>query len=63
MNRQYITAAEIAEAIGVSIGKAYAIIRELNGELKAQGYITISGKCPVAYFEKKYFGFKRAAGD
>lgn len=63
MNKQYLRAQEIAEAVGVSDGKAYAIIRGLNAELKAQGYITVAGRVPTAYFEKKYYGFKPAAGD
>ena len=56
--KQYLTAAEVAEAVGVSLGKAYSIIRELNGELKAEGYITVSGKIPIGFFEKKYYGYQ-----
>lgn len=56
--KQYLTAKEVAEAIGASQGKAYSIIRELNAELKAEGYITIAGKIPVAFFRKKYYGFE-----
>ena len=58
MRKQYLTAQEVAEAMGVSAGKAYGLIREMNQELKEQGYLTISGKIPVAYFAKKYYGFK-----
>ena len=32
MQKQFITAREVAEALGVSDGKAYAVIRELNGQ-------------------------------
>ncbi len=56
--KQYLTAKEVAETIGASQGKAYGIIRELNAELKAEGYITIAGKVPVAFFRKKYYGFE-----
>lgn len=56
--KQYLTAKEVAEVIGASQGKAYSIIRELNAELKAEGYITIAGKIPVAFFRKKYYGFE-----
>ncbi len=38
--KQYLTAPEVAEIAGVSIGKAYSLIREMNTELKAEGYIT-----------------------
>ena len=40
--KQYLTAAEVAETIGVSTTKAYGLIREMNAELKAAGYITIA---------------------
>lgn len=58
MKKQYLTAKEISEAMGVSESKAYGIIRELNKELRAEGYLTVSGKVPVAFFKKKYFGFE-----
>lgn len=43
--------------MGVSNGHAYKLIRAMNTELKKQGYLTIAGKLPVAYMEKKYYGF------
>ena len=60
MTRQYATAKEVAEALGVSEGKAYGIIRELNTQLKAAGYITVQGKVNRRYFEEKccYGGFR-----
>lgn len=58
MNKQFITAAEVAEVVGVSVGKAYQLIREMNAELKAAGFLTVAGKVPIAFFEKKYYGFK-----
>lgn len=56
--KQYLTAAEVAEAVGVSTGKAYGLIREMNAELKAAGYITVAGKIPTGFFQKKYYGFR-----
>jgi len=41
--------------MGISRGKAYKIIRICNKELKEQGLITIAGKRPIAYLEKKYY--------
>ena len=58
MKKQYLTAKEISEAMVVSESKAYGIIRELNKELRTEGYLTVSGKVPVAFFKKKYFGFE-----
>ena len=57
MNKQYITAQELQEIMGISRGKAYEIIRGCNKELKEQGFITIAGKLPAAYLEKKCYGF------
>lgn len=51
--KQYMTAKEVADIMGVSDGKAYAIIRELNTQLKEQGYITVSGKINRRYFMDK----------
>lgn len=53
MLKQYLTAREVAEILGVSQGKAYSVIRELNNQLKARGYITISGKVNRTFFEEK----------
>lgn len=58
MEKSYITAKEIAETLGISTGKAYSIIRDLNAELQAKGYLTISGKCSRAYFNEKWYGAK-----
>ena len=56
-NRIYITAHEMAEMLGISIGHAYKIIRSLNDELKKDGYIVIAGKVPKDYFKKRWFGY------
>ena len=42
MKAQYITATEVAEIMGISRSKSYQIVRQLNKELKAQGYLTSS---------------------
>jgi hypothetical protein len=36
-----------------SQAKAYEIIKTLNDQLSAKGYITISGRVPRLYFEEK----------
>ena len=41
MKTQYVTADELVDTLGVSKGKAYQIIRQLNEELAEQGYIKI----------------------
>lgn len=51
--KQFITAKEVSEIMGVSEGKAYSIIRELNSQLKEAGYITVQGKANRKYFYEK----------
>lgn len=60
MTKQFVTAQEVAEIMGVSVGKAYGIIRELNEQLKNQGFITVPGKVNRRFFEEKclYGGVK-----
>lgn len=60
MEKQFLTVKEVQEILGISAGKAYAVIRELNNQLKAQGYLTIAGKVSRVYFEEKccYGGMK-----
>ncbi|MBS7175876.1 MAG: ICEBs1 excisionase [Clostridiales bacterium] len=56
MMKYYLTAPEVAEILGVSNGKAYDVIRNLNKELEQGGYITVSGKVPTKYFNQKFWG-------
>lgn len=53
---RFMTAREVAEACGVSISHAYALIRQMNKELKEMGKLTIAGKVPRKYFEFKVYG-------
>lgn len=53
MEKQFINAKEVAAVIGVSVSKAYGIIKELNSQLKAAGYIVIPGRVNRAYFNEK----------
>lgn len=55
----YYSANEIATMLGISMGKAYKILREMNEELSAKGFLTISGKVPVAYFKEKWYGAEK----
>ena len=56
-NKIYFTANELSDLLGVSVGHAYKIIRQLNRELEKEGYIVIAGKVPKRYFEKRWYGF------
>jgi sugar-specific transcriptional regulator TrmB len=54
----YYTAEEISEMLGISIGTSYRIIKKLNKELEEKGFIVISGKLPIKYFQEKYYGLQ-----
>ena len=55
-----MTAKEVSAEMGVSAATAYKIIRELNEELRKAGYVTVSGKVPTAYWNKKFYGSEAA---
>ncbi len=59
MNKNYMmNANDVASELGVSKGHAYKMIRKLNEELEASGYIVVSGKIPRAFWEKKFYGYQ-----
>ena len=47
---------EVAEELGVSVPYAYKLIRELNGELRKAGCITIAGRIDRKFFHEKFYG-------
>lgn len=53
MSADVVRVKEVSERLECSERKAYEIIRQLNAELKAKGYITIAGRVPRSYFEQK----------
>lgn len=54
-NKKYLCATDVAQYMEISVPMAYKIIRRLNDELKADGYIVISGKINRAYFESRIY--------
>ena len=58
MRTIYVDAKEIMQTLGIGCGKAYKIIKQLNEELKMQGYIIIAGKCSRRYFNEKFYGYE-----
>lgn len=55
-NKRFLNAKEVAGFMGVSVPMAYKIIRRLNNELAAKGFITIPGKVSRSYLEQKLYG-------
>ena len=54
--KRFLNAADVAQYMGISVPMAYKIIRRLNDELVAAGYIIVSGRVSRIYFEKKIYG-------
>lgn len=51
--KYFLTADDICEILGIGKQKAYKIIREINNELKAQGYMIVQGRVnKKRFFEK-----------
>ena len=45
---------EVAEILGYKGAKAYKVIRELNAELEAKGYLIRPGKISKKYFNERF---------
>lgn len=52
-DKSFMTAKEIAEELQVSESKAYQIVRQLNAEMQAMGYLTVKGRVNTEFFHKK----------
>ena len=50
MEQSFMRVDDVAKELGVSKSYAYKIVQQLNEELKAQGFITISGRENKQYF-------------
>lgn len=55
MSKYVYTAREVAEMLEVSPATGYKIVKELNQELKAGGYIIVAGKIPKKFFREKFY--------
>lgn len=59
MENKFIKADEVAKELEVSKPYAYKIIRQLNEELNAKGFITISGRVNRQYFNERLYGVRK----
>ena len=60
-NYNYMMSADdIAKELNCSKSHAYKLVRAMNKELSAQGYITMAGKVPKAFGAHKMYGYKMA---
>ncbi|GAB2044679.1 hypothetical protein AGATL06_11760 [Agathobaculum sp. TL06] len=53
--KYFYTVYDVISILGVSKSTAYREIKRLNNELKAKGYITVSGKVPIKYFTERLY--------
>lgn len=60
MENKFIRADDVAQELSVSKPYAYKLIRKLNEELKAQGFITIAGRVNRQYFYERLYGAGKA---
>lgn len=51
-----MTAEEVANELCLSKSKAYVIIRTLNAQLEAKGYLTVPGRISRKYFFEMMYG-------
>lgn len=60
MSTTFMKVQDVADELGVSKSYAYKIVQKLNAELKAQGFLTISGRVNKQYFlEKTCYGIEK----
>lgn len=57
--KSFIRADEVAEKLDVLKSYAYKVIKQLNDELSAKGYITVAGRISRQYFNERVYGAKR----
>ena len=54
--RMYYTAQDLQEMLGISRALAYKILKKMNDDLEARGFLVIPGRIPKAYFAEHYYG-------
>ena len=59
MENRFIRAEDVAQELNVSKPYAYKLIRQLNEELKAKGFITIAGRVNRQYFYERLYGGRK----
>ena len=55
-----MSADEVAQELNCSKSYAYKLMKAMNKELAAQGYITMAGRIPKAFWAKKMYGYEIA---
>ena len=63
MEPKFLRAEEVAQELSVSKPYAYKLIRQLNEELRAKGFLTIAGRVNRQYFNERFYGTERKDAD
>ena len=61
-NNLFVTDGEVAQDLGVSKPFAYKLVRQMNEELEAKGFMTIAGRVSRKYYEEKFYGMSQKRG-
>jgi len=56
-NNMFIKVDTLVKELQISKPLAYKLMKEMNDELVDAGYLTIAGRVPRAYYQKRFFGF------
>lgn len=62
-SNMFMSVDEVVEELGISKPFAYKLIRQMNSELKAKGFITINGRVSRKYFMEKFYGTADVKGE
>ncbi len=54
----FIKVDEVTRLLGVSQSEAYRIIKRLNEEMAAKGYIVVNGRVNRKYLEEQIYGYE-----
>lgn len=55
----FLNVNDVCEILDCSKSFSYRTIRELNTQLKNQGFITMAGRVSRTFFEEKFHGIKQ----
>lgn len=58
MENTFIRAEDVAKELNISKAYAYKVIRQLNKELEAKGFLTIAGRISRDYFIERFYGIR-----
>ena len=56
MGNRFMRVDDVAKELGVSVSYAYKLIRMLNEELEAKGFMTVAGRVSRQYFHERLYG-------